>query len=104
MTVKAVKDQPEKEPLGLDALTAGETAMAERTAGQSITTLGNDGYGQASLIGALGWVLYRRSDPKMTFQKYMDSRTLAEITKELGLSEDAEEDPGKDGAGSTSSS
>jgi hypothetical protein len=110
MAVAAVKTEPENEPLGLDSLTAGETALAERQAAQSITTLGNEAFPQAGIIGALGWVLYRRSDPRMTYQKYMESRTLNAITRELGLVDDEadetgdEEAEGKDDDSSTSSS
>ena len=107
MPVKAVAPQdpePEKEPGGLDALTAGETAMAERTAAQSITTLGNENFPQSTLIGALGWVFYRRKDSRMKFDDYMNSRKLSDITKELGLGEDEDEEEGKDDAASTLSS
>lgn len=111
MAVQAVKSEPEVEALGLDSLTAAETAMAERQAAQSITTLGNEAFPQANLIGALGWVLFRRTDQRMTFAKYMESRRLNDITKELGLSGDDEDEEsddaeavGKDGDGSTSSS
>lgn len=101
--VRAPEPEPEKS-FGLDDLTAGETAMAERQSGQGITTLGNERFPQANIIGALGWVLHRRTDPKMTFDKYMSSRKLSDITKELGLGDDDEEDEGKDDAASTSSS
>lgn len=108
MAVAAVKPAPEPEPLGLDALTAFETSLAERTAGQGITTLGNEAFPQAGLIGALGWVLFKRTHPTMTYPKYMESRRLTDITKELGLSgdddDDDEEEEGKDDGSSTSSS
>jgi hypothetical protein len=79
-------------PLGLDDLTAAETAMAERKAGQSITTLGNDAFPQVTLIGALGWVLARRRDQRLTFDRYMESRTVTQITRELGLARDDDDD------------
>src|SRR5262245_53412478 len=92
---------PEPEPdtgTGLDSLTAAETAMAERQAAQSITTLGNERFPQAAMLGALGWVLYRRRDPRMKYEAYMSSRTLTEITRELGWStdEEPEDEQGKE--------
>jgi hypothetical protein len=111
VTMQAVP-APEPDPLEgvvtLDSLTAAETAMAERQAGQSITTLGNDRFPQAALIGALGWVAKRRSDPRIKYDAYMQSRTIPDITRELGLSTDAddddEEDQNNDDDASTSSS
>lgn len=106
MEAVPITPDPTPEPLGLDSLTAGETAMAEKTAGQSITTLGNEGYPQANLLGALGWVLYRRTEPRSKFADYMATRTLTDITRELGLAPDEEtedeEAEGKDDDGSTS--
>lgn len=97
--VQAVEpDEPTEKPrVGLDALTAGETAMAERKASQSITTLGNDGYPQVGLIGALGWVLARRGDSRLTYESYMASHHVNEITAELGLGgdDDEEDEEGK---------
>lgn len=82
---------PEPEPAtGLDSLTAAETAAAEREAGQSVTTLGNDRFPQVRLLGALGWVLARRSTPALKFDHYMSSRTVNDITRELGLTSDEE--------------
>lgn len=103
MSIKAVEMNPEDEPLGLEALTAGETAMAERKAAQSITTLGNDAFPQVGLIGALGWVMARRTDPRLTYERYMDTHKLADITRELGLSDaEAEAEPGEAEGSSTS--
>lgn len=101
MSIAAVPEQPE--PLGLDDLTAAEVAFAERKAGQSVTTLGNERFPQAGLIGALGWVLHRRTDARITYERYMESRKLNDITRELGLSSDEEPadedaDEGKDDA------
>lgn len=101
MAVQAVKNrEPEpKKELGLDSLTAAETAMAEQQAHQSITTLGSEGYPQAGLIGALGWALARRGNPKLSYVEYMASRKLSDITRELGLVDDEagtpEEEEGK---------
>jgi hypothetical protein len=92
--------QDDKAAVGIDALTAAETAMAERKAGQSITTLGNDAFPQVGLLGALGWSLMRRNDPKLTYEGYMSSHTVDQITTDLGLN-DEEADEGKDDAAST---
>lgn len=100
--MQAVPIAPEPEPNerlnGLDSLTAAETAMAERQAAQSITTLGNERHPQAQLIGALGWVLHRRTHPSVKFNDYMSGRTLTDITRELGLSTpDADDDDDAEG-------
>lgn len=94
--IEAVRDpDPEQHP-GLDGMTAAETALAERKAAQGITTLGNEKYPQANLLGALGWVLHRRIEPGITFDAYMGSRRIADITKELGLSDDEDDDDAED--------
>lgn len=85
------------EQLGLDDLTAAESALAERKAGQSIATLGNEAFPQVGLIGALGWVLARRREPKLTFESYMSSRKLSDITRELGLADDDEDEDDEEG-------
>jgi hypothetical protein len=101
MAVEAVKTEPgpepEKEHLGLDSLTAAESAMAERKAAQSIATLGNDNFPQVGLLGALGWVLARRGDVKLTYEAYMGSRTLNQITEELALTTPDDEDEEAEG-------
>lgn len=90
--MQAVPIAPEPEqPSGLDSLTAAETAMAERQAAQSITTLGNERFPQANLLGALGWALWRRREPRCKFDEYMSTRTLTDITRELQLSTDDDE-------------
>lgn len=92
-------EDPTPTPGGLDNLTAAETAMAERQAAQSITTLGNERFPQAGLLGALGWVLYRRRDPRMKYETYMAGRTLTDITRELGLGGDDDNDSDDDEEG-----
>lgn len=94
----------ETKSLGLDTLTAAESAMAERQAAQSIATLGNENFPQVGLIGALGWVLARRSDPRLKYDTYMTTHKLSEITAELGLGDDDddEDDEGKDDASDSS--
>lgn len=90
--VSAVKaPEPDRET-GINSLTAAESAMAERKAGQSVTTLGNDAYPQVALIGALGWVLARRGDSRLTYEAYMSSRRVDQIAAELGLTDDDSED------------
>jgi hypothetical protein len=96
------EDEPDK-ALSIDSLTAAETAMAERQAAQSITTLGNEQYPQAQLLGALGWVMWRRKDARMRFDTYMSGRTLTEITRELGLTADEEVDDDDEEGKDTSS-
>lgn len=101
--------EPDETPeaLGLDSMTAAEQAMAERAAAQSIATLGNEKFPQVGLIGALGWVLARRRDPRLKYDAYMSTHKLSEITRELGLSDDDEDDDegdeGKDDDASASS-
>lgn len=108
MAVAAVRtpdEEPEKKAaLGMESMTAAEMEMAERHAGQSLATLGEERFPQVKLLGSLGWVLHRRTDPKMTFDAYMSSRKLKDINVELGLAEDEQADEGKDDGGSTSSS
>jgi hypothetical protein len=105
MAVQAVKpdETPEPDPLGIDALTAGETALAEKTAGQSITTLGNENHPQVGLLGALGWVFARRGNPRLKYAEYMEQNTVAQITASL-FPGDEEEDEGKEPDSSTSAS
>lgn len=88
----AVTAVPDPEPAGLESLTAAEAAMAERKAGQSIATLGNEKHPQVNLMGALGWVLHQRTHPgdRLTFEAYMKSRTFNDIATELGLGDDDE--------------
>lgn len=90
MAVSAIEppERDDTEVLGINSLTAAESAMAERKAGQSITTLGNDAYPQVGLIGALGWVLARRSETRLTYEAYMSSHKVDEIARELGLADD----------------
>jgi len=102
MSIKAVEPPvPDDGALGIESMTAAETAMAEKKAAQSITTLGNDAFPQVGLIGALGWVLARRTDQRLTFETYMNTHKISDITKELGLSVDDAASPGES-EGSTS--
>jgi hypothetical protein len=97
MTVASISttDDDDDKPKGINSLTAAESAMAERKAGQSITTLGNDAYPQVQLIGALGWMLARRDDPRLQFDAYMSSHKVNDIARELGIADD-DDDEGED--------
>lgn len=81
----------------IDQLTAAEMSIAERTAGLSVATLEDPNFPKIDLLGALGWVYAKRSDLTLSFKAYMESRTLAQITDELGLAdvEDEGDDAGK---------
>lgn len=102
MAVSAI-EPPERDPdaevQGINSLTAAESAMAERKASQSITTLGNDAYPQVGLIGALGWVLARRKETRLTYEAYMGSHKVDEIARELGLADDDDSDDDDGGKG-----
>lgn len=93
--VPTTDPDPDKET-GINSLTAAESAMAERKAGQSITTLGNDAFPQVALIGALGWVLKRRSEQRLTYEAYMQGRKVSDISRELGLITDDDDDDADD--------
>jgi len=74
----------------LNDLTAGEMAMAERTAGMSIATLEDPNYPKVGLLGAMAWVLAKRDDVKLKYDDFMNSNTLEQITESLGLNDDEE--------------
>jgi hypothetical protein len=82
----------EETPTGLDSLMASETAMAERKAGQSISTLADPNAPKVALMGALGWMLRRRTEPRLTYDAYMSSRTYLQIVEELNMGADDEDD------------
>lgn len=69
----------------IESLTAAEMSIAERAAGLSITTLEDPDYPKVDLLAALGWVHAKRSDSALSFRDYKESRTLTQITEELGL-------------------
>jgi hypothetical protein len=66
----------------LSTLTAGEMAMAEKTAGLSIATLEDPNFPKVDLLAALAWVYDRRENPKTTFNDFKDSKTLEQIAEE----------------------
>lgn len=74
----------------IQTLTAGEMALAEKTAGLSIATLEDPNFPKVDILAALAWVYSRREDNKVTFDDFKDSKTLTEITEILGLDEDEE--------------
>lgn len=78
----------------INQLTAGEMAIAERTAGLSIATLEDPNFPKVNILGALGWVHAKRSDQNLKFEDYMNAHTLEQITEQLGIS--AEDEAGKE--------
>lgn len=74
----------------IEGLTAAEMAIAERVSNTSITSLEDPHLPKVELLAALGWVYAKRSDSSMTFKEYKESRTLTQITGELGLGGDDE--------------
>lgn len=76
----------------LTTLTAGEMALAEKTAGLSIATLEDANFPKVDLLAALAWVYARREDPKVKFEEFKDKHTLTEITEMLGLGDDEDEE------------
>lgn len=102
MSIKAVEPDVPDAPLGIENMTAAETALAEKQAAQSITTLGNDAYPQVGLIGALGWVMARRTDQRITFARYMETHKISDITRELGLTTDDDASGEADGSSTSS--
>lgn len=69
----------------IEGLTAAEMAVAERVSNTSITSLEDPHLPKVELLAALGWVHAKRSDTSLTFKEYKESRTLTQITSELGL-------------------
>jgi hypothetical protein len=80
----------------ISSLTAAEMSIAERAAGLSITTLEDPDYPKVDLLAALGWVHAKRSDTALSFKAYKESRTLTEITEQLGMGGDDDEPAGDD--------
>lgn len=72
----------------LNKLTAGEMATAERVAGLSIATLEDANFPKVPILGALAWVYAKRENPTLTYESFMDSNTLEQITELLGLEEE----------------
>lgn len=71
----------------IQTMKAAELSMAERKAGLSLATLEDPNYPKADLLIALGWVIAKRENPTLTFEDYGYSKTLEEITSDLGLGE-----------------
>lgn len=69
----------------LQTMKAREMSLAEKTAGLSLATLEDPNYPKADLLIALGWVIALRDNPKLTFEEYGDSKTLEEVTADLGI-------------------
>lgn len=75
----------------IQSLTAQEMSIAERKSGLSLATLEDPNFPKVAILGALGWVYAKRTEPTLTFEEYMSTRTLEQITEELGI-EDEDED------------
>lgn len=71
----------------IQTMKAAELSMAERTAGLSLATLEDPNFPKADLLIALGWVIAKRDNPKLTFKDYGETYTLEEITEQLGINE-----------------
>lgn len=71
----------------IQTMKAAELSKAEKTAGLSLATLEDPNYPKADLLIALGWVIALRDDKTLTFEQYGESRTMEEITNELGIAE-----------------
>lgn len=76
----------------IQQLTAGEMALAEKTAGLSIATLEDPNFPKVDILAALAWVYARREEPKVTFNEFKDSKTLEQITDILGLGDDEDDE------------
>ena len=74
----------------IEELKASELALAEKTAGLSVTTLEDPNYPKTALLAALGWVVTRRENKELTYEQYADSKTLTEIMVDLGMVEEEE--------------
>lgn len=72
----------------IETMKAAELSLAERTAGISISTLEDPNFPKTDLLIALGWVVAKREDPKLTFKAYGESKTLSEVMEDLGLTEE----------------
>lgn len=71
----------------IQSMKAAELSKAEKTAGLSLATLEDPNYPKADLLIALGWVIALRTDKALTFEQYGETRTMEEITNELGIAE-----------------
>lgn len=72
-------------------LTAMETLIAEKTAGLSLATLEDPNFPKVGLIGAMAWVVAKRSDATLKFEDFMNDHTLDECLEISGLADVAEE-------------
>lgn len=79
----------------IESLTAFEMSMAEKKAGLSIATLEDPNYPKVDLLGALGWVHAKREEPTLKFEDYMKTRTLEQITDELGITDEDDDSSGE---------
>ena len=75
----------------IDELTAKEMSIAERTAGQSITSLDNPDAPKVGLLTALAWVVLKRETPTLTYAE-VEELSFSKITEALGLDDEDDED------------
>lgn len=71
-----------------DTLKAAELSLAERTAGVSVGSLEDPNLPKVDLYIALAWVVYKRSNPTVTFKDFGNQYTLTEVMEVLGLESD----------------
>lgn len=72
----------------IETMKAAELSIAERKAGLSLATLEDPNYPKADLLIALGWVIAKREEPTLSFEKYGETYTMDEITEQLGLNDE----------------
>lgn len=80
----------------IDQLMASELSIAERAAGLSMATLEDPNFPKVDLLGALAWVYEKRQDHSLTYKAYMESHTLQEIGRVLGMDVDDDDDDEED--------
>ncbi len=71
----------------IDELTAKEMSIAERTAGQSITSLDNPDAPKVGLLTALAWVVLKRDNANLSYSEVEDM-SFNKITEALGLGDE----------------
>jgi hypothetical protein len=75
----------------IDKLNMAEVANVERIAGASIRKLADDDYPNAQLLTAVAYVVKRREDPKLNFEKFAESVEMADVLEIIGGTETEEE-------------
>ncbi len=72
-------------------MTAAELAIAERAAGMSIASFDDPNMPTVPLMGALAWVVKKRTEPTLAYQAFMENSSLDDIQTVLGFGGDDEE-------------